>query len=437
MTDLDRIPPQSIEAEQSLLGSILLDGKKIFDVIDDIRVNMFYKSAHRKIYNAMCELNGNNNPIDLVSVSDELKRSKDLEEVGGMFYLTELQESIPSAANIQSHARIVKEKWIYREVIQHSMEITGMAFDNSMLDELLEKIGTLSLIDNMTLKEDSFSEMVHKFYDEMDLRAQGKIKPGLRTGIFLLDSIISEFTLGELVTLAGYSSSGKTALALQIANYNAVALGKQIGIIGMEMQFKEYIARLLSMNAEINLTNIILGRLAPDEWQKLASISGQITNKGFHISDKPRMNIHEIRSMAKQWKRKYNIELLVIDNFNNMDLQERDSRANAIEDRTGELKALAKELNLVIFNLVHLSRNHERSYRRPIMQDLKGSTAFEQNSDCVMFVWPPNKNDFENDHGEAEIFIDKRRNGPLGTTNLSKSEYRIKFVKEIACFKEL
>src|SRR4030042_4371745 len=172
----DRIPPQSIEAEMSLIGSILLNGLKMTDIIDDIRSEYFYNSKHQKIYTVMCELYGNSLAVDIVSVSDELRKRKQLEDVGGSFYLTELCESVPSAENVLSYARLVKEKWAFRKAISDTNALSGMAFDEEPIEDILEKIGNLSLINIMSNKDESFSEILHAMYEEIDARMEGKYK---------------------------------------------------------------------------------------------------------------------------------------------------------------------------------------------------------------------------------------------------------------------
>ena len=433
----DRVPPQAVESEIAFLGSVLRDGSKMIDVFDDIRDFYFSKAKHQKIYDAMEIVFKKGDEITVETVQNELVRNKNLDSVGGIFALDELADSVPSSASILSYAKIIKEKWIYRNVITTSYNILSKAFDQVETNELLEEIGKLSLIDNVTVKEESFRDMLHKFNEEVESRENGNFKLGIKTGLWSLDNIIGEFFPGELVTIGGHTSTGKSALALQIANFNCVGLGKPVGIIGMEMTKRDYVARLLSMNTGVNLGNIHLNRLTPDNWTKIAAIQGKIADAKFHISDKPRLNIHEIRSIARQWKRKFGIEMLIIDNLKNMKLAERDSMANSIEDAVQDFKALGKELDLVPFILAHISRDHEKKYKRPTMQDLKGSSAFEQDSDSVMFTWLPYKFDYDQDNGQAEIYIDKRRNGPTGTTNISKGEYSLQFVKECAIFKEL
>jgi len=432
---LDRPPPHSVESEAALLGSILMKPEKLVEVMDELFPEQFYRTAHGQIYQAMINLYAESGLIDVITVANELQKKKCLEDVGGHFYLTKLVNEVVTPEYIMKYASIIREKWAYREAISKSHSIIKSSYEEEDIKNILETAGDLSLIESVMKRPDeSFAEILHSVNEEIDLRRAGKFRTGIKTGISRVDKIIKEYFPGELITVAGHTSSGKTSFALQTVNYNAM-LGKPCGIIGMEMTKKEYAVRFLAMNSEQNISNIMLGHLNENGWRRFADAQAKIASAPISISDKPRLDFHEIKSIARQWRRKKKIELLIVDNLKNMKLSSSDSRANAIEDAVQEFKSLAKELDIVVMILSHISRDHDRKYRRPTLLDLKGSSAFEQDSDCVMFVWQPYKYEDTPDRDLAEIYIDKRRNGPLGTTNAG-SEYRLRFVGSLAYFSE-
>ncbi len=440
-TVYDRLPPQSLDAEMAVLGSVLLDDEAISKVSAMLPPDAFYRSAHRKIFECSVSLYEKGEPIDLITISDELKKRKQLEDVGGTFYLTELAESVPSAANIEYHARIVLEKYLLRKLIEESASIAKESYEASedvynIIDRAEQRIFGLT---EKSMRKGflHISPIMHDAMETIEKFHQRKgMVTGVSTGFGQLDELTSGLHEGELVIVAGRPSMGKTAFALNIARNAAIVDNTSVGIFSLEMSMNQLALRLLCAEARVDAHGVRTGRLADQEWQKLSMSVGVLTDSPLYIDDTPGATVLELRTKARRLKKEHDVGLIVIDYLQLMQGPKGvESRQQEISNISRSLKALAKELNIPVIALSQLSRAVEQrgGDKRPMLSDLRESGAIEQDADVVMFVYrhefylrkeDPDYSEHEN---KAEIIIGKQRNGPIGTVHLN-------FVKRWAKF---
>jgi len=420
-----KLPPQSIEAEMAALGSVMIEphaANTLFELLDE---TCFYKDAHRRIFMAARNLYSHSEPIDLLTLSAELEKSKELDKVGGHYYLTELVERIPSAANIEQYCRIVLNRALLRKLIEISGEIQQDCYEGGedaydVIDVAEKKIFSLS----ERSKRRAFEHLRPILFETMNLidhynsRADGVI--GVPTGFKDLDRLLSGLQNSELIILAARPSMGKTALALNMAR-SAASYGVPVGIFSLEMASPQIAMRLLCSEARVDAHLVRIGKLPQDQMSKLMNALGTLEKAPIYIDDSPAMNIMEIRSKARRLKIEYNIGLLVVDYLQPVHGVGRvESRQIEIAQISQSLKALAKELDIPVLALSQLSRAVEaRGERKPMLSDLRESGAIEQDADVVMFIYRPSvygpvEPGQEND---AEIIVAKQRNGPTDSVN--------------------
>lgn len=437
----DRLPPQALEAEVAVLGSIIIDNDCIGKVIEILQPNHFYRTVHLKIYNCVLTLYEKNEPVDLITLSEELKRTKQIDEIGGPYYLTELAESVPSAANVEYHARIVLEKYLLRKLISESADISKECYEATenaydILDRAEQKIFGLSE-NRLRRTFQHISPIMHDAFETIERfhERQGTVT-GLATGFTKLDELTSGFQQGEFIVIAGRPSMGKTALILNVARHLAVEEKTPVGIFSLEMSMRQLALRLLCAEAKVDAHGVRTGHLADDQWQKLSMCVGVLTEAPIYIDDSPGMGVLEVRAKARRLKKEKKVGLIVIDYLQLMQGPRGvESRQQEISVISRSLKGLAKELDTPVVALSQLSRAVETrgGERRPMLSDLRESGAIEQDADVVLFVYRPEfymkkeeaqASDLE---GKAEIIIGKQRNGPIGTVHLS-------FIKQWAKF---
>lgn len=421
-----RMPPQALEAEMAALGSMLIDkhaANVAFEIIDD---ECFYKDAHRRIFRAAANLNERGEAIDVLTLSSELERMQDLEKVGGYYYLTELVERIPSAANIEQYCRIVLDKSLARKLIAISNEIQQDCYNAAeesydLIDLAEKKIFSLSERRNrkefVALKDilgETFS-IIESYHHRLDGIT------GVPTGFRELDGYLSGLQNSELIILAARPSVGKTALALNMVR-NAAQKGIPIGIFSLEMASHQLVMRFLCTEARVDAHLVRTGKLPQEQWGHLSHVSGILASSPIFIDDTPGMNIMEIRSKARRLKAEYNIGLLVIDYLQLIHgVGRTENRQVEIAQISQALKALAKELAIPILAISQLSRAIEsRDERKPRLSDLRESGAIEQDADVVMFISRPGVSTPAEQGQEnlTEIIIAKQRNGPTGSIHL-------------------
>ena len=440
-SSFDRVPPQAIDAEISILGSIMIDNDSIGKIVEIIEPSFFYRTSHQKIFLSAISLYEKDEPVDLVTLSEELKRKKILEEIGGTYYLTELTQSVPSAANIEYHARIVLEKYILRKLIVESNSIAQECYEGrddayQVLDRSEQRIFSLSE-NRLRRTFQHISPIMHEAFETIERfhEREGSVT-GLATGYTVLDELTSGLQQGELIIIAGRPSMGKTALCLNIARNAAVDIKAPVGVFSLEMSKRQLALRLLCAEARVDAHLVRTGRLANDKWQQLSMTVGALTEAPIYIDDTPGMGVLELRAKARRLKKEKDVQLIIVDYLQLMQGPKGiESRQQEISMISRSLKALAKELDIPVLALSQLSRAVEirGGDRRPMLSDLRESGAIEQDADVVIFIYRPEfygkkVDDMGNSlEGIAEIIIGKQRNGPVGTINLH-------FIKKYARF---
>lgn len=433
---LDKIPPQNIDAEQSVLGAILLDREAVYKAMKLVDPEDFYREDHRLIYEAMLTLNEDSRPVDLITVSEQLRQQGNLEKSGGVAYIASLAEMAPIAANVEYYARIVEEKSLLRTLIQLSTRIAGMGYEESddpekliaeaerMIMELGSKRVTGAFFSIKDILLDTLTHM------EFLYNNRGSIT-GVPTSFGDLDKICHGLQPSDLVILAGRPSMGKTSLGMCIGYSAALKYNVPAAIFSLEMSKEQLVQRILCAEAKIDQQRLRNGTLEEGDWQALHDVAGKLAKAPIYIDDTPAITIRHIRAKARQLQVEKGLGLIIIDYLQLMQGTRRsENRQQEIADISRALKGLAKELNVPVLALAQLSRAVEqRQDKRPIMSDLRESGALEQDADLVMFIY---RDEYYNPDSEkkgiAEIIISKHRNGPVGTVELGFLKELTKFV---------
>lgn len=426
-----RVPPQNLEAEQAVLGAILMESKAIDRVLPLLPKNAFYKDAHNRIYAAMLELQSVGDPIDSVTLTNHLTKHNLLDKVGGAFYITGLVEALPSAANVEHYAEIVREKHVLREIIAASHKLIEDAYDgegdpNELLDAAEHHLFELERRAQFTLAF-SLEEVLHEGLTKLDKLQSADRKhryTGIPSGFTDLDNMTNGFQPADLVILAGRPSMGKTALALNIARNAALDFGHKVGIFSMEMSNYQIAMRFLTGEAKVNSHKVRQGTLSDRDWPRLSKAAGVLSEAPVFIDDTAGLDILGLRSRIRRFKADYEIELVIVDYLQLITGRARlENRQQEMSDISRSLKNLARELDITIIALSQLSRAPEQrpgADKRPIMSDLRESGAIEQDADVILFLYRPflytRK---EEDEGKAELIIGKQRNGPTGKLDLT------------------
>ena len=428
--DSKKLPPQSIEAEMSILGGILLENEAINRVLDVLVPEDFYRETHRKIMRAMIELNEHREPCDLITLTTMLKKRGDLEEVGGGAYLATLVDFVPTAANIAYYSKIVKEKAILRTLIFAATEIITQGYDEQIeIEQLLDNAqkNIFDISENKlkpafypvsAILKDAIKN-IEALYEKKDHVT------GVPTGYQDLDEKTAGFQRGDLIIIAGRPSMGKTAFALNIAQYAAIHAqpNHPVALFSLEMSKEQLVTRLLCSEARVDASRLRTGHLLENDWPKLTRGAGSLHEAKIFIDDTPAISVLEMRAKSRRLKAEHNIGMIVVDYLQLMrGGSNPESRQQEISEISRSLKALAKELEVPVVALSQLNRGLEsRTDKRPMMSDLRESGAIEQDADIIMFVYREEVYDKENPElkGKAEIIIGKQRNGPIGTVNLA------------------
>jgi replicative DNA helicase len=437
--ELRKLPPQSLEAEMSILGGILIDNDAINRVLEMLLPDDFYRESHRKIFQAMMQLSEGREPCDLITMSDILRKHGTLEEVGGAAYLATLVDYVPTAANIGYYCKIVKEKSVNRKLISVATEIVTRGYDeqadvNELLDVAQKQIYEISenkvrpqYVQVSSIVKDTI-KILQSLYDRKEHIT------GTPTGYIDLDHMTAGFQPGDLIIIAARPSMGKTTLALNIAEYASADTHnkKKVPsvIFSLEMGKEQLVMRFLASLAKIDFGKMRTGHFQATDWPRLANAAGTLHDAKIFIDDTPAISVLELRSKARRLKSEHDIGLIIVDYLQLMrGSANPESRQQEISDISRSLKALAKELNVPVIALSQLNRELEkRADKRPMMSDLRESGAIEQDADVIMFVYREavycdncRKRDgscTQNHDRNAEIIIGKQRNGALGTVNL-------------------
>lgn len=424
-----RLPPQNLEAEQSVLGSILIDNQAFYRVVDILAPDDFYRPANAKIYSGMRTLADKSKPIDVVTLSSILKELGTFEEIGGASYLAEILERVPTSMNVEYHARLINDQAVKRRLVSVCGEISTRGFEpgettEELLDYAEKSIFGLSssrrtnaILPVHDIVKDAFKELEKRFENQAEVT-------GIPTGFIDLDKMTQGFQRSDLIIVACRPSMGKTSFALGVARTAAVQAKAPVVFFSLEMAKEQIVTRLLSAEAKVDQTRLRSGKLTEQDWKRLTSAAGFLSDAPIYIDDTAALTALEMRGKARRLQSEIGqLGVIVVDYLQIMGTPPKmESRERAISDISRALKALAKELNVPVIALSQLNRNIEtRQDKRPLMADLRESGAIEQDADLIIFI---HREDVEamaqpNTASMAEFIIGKHRNGPRGTAKVA------------------
>lgn len=433
----ERIPPQNIEAEQSVLGSMLLDKNAVIDVAEFLSAEHFYDQRHGEIYAAIMELFEEGSPIDLVTVSDKLKNSKSLRKVGGRTYLTDLVSMVPTAAHAEEYGMIVKNNSLRRSLISAASEITMISYDDTVeVKDVVDKSEQMLFgiaQAGVRSKFSSIKDLLKNAFDRAELASKGETALGISSGLRDLDALLGGFQKSDLVILAARPSVGKTALALDFMRFAAVTEKKKVAMFSLEMSNDQLIDRLLGMQANIPFWEIRTGHLNDDKYGKYGEAMGVLSETDMYIDDTPGQNITEIRTKARRLAIERGVDIIIVDYLQLISGHSKENRVQEVAEISRGLKNLARELQVPVIALSQLSRAIEQrgGARMPQLSDLRESGSIEQDADIVMFIDREETYNPDTERkGLADLIVAKHRNGPTGKIELA-------FIKEIASYRNL
>lgn len=425
-TLLEKVPPQSREAEMSVLGSMLFEENALIRAIELLRPEYFYDENHRKIFTVMQSLFDRNSPIDLVTVSEELRKRSQLEETGGVSYLTQLTAAVPTAAHLDHYAHIVKEKALLRGLIHNATQIVQKSFESSAeANEVMDQAEKMIFDVGQHRIEGKFYSMKEIIHDSMEtidkLYQRKEHVTGVATGFHRFDTMTAGLQPADLVIVAGRPSMGKSAFATGICEHVGITLKKPVAVFSLEMSKEQLVQRMLCSHARVDAQKVRTGYLSHQDWPKLTSAAGKLSEAPIFIDDTPGQTVLEIRAKARRLKMQHNLSLIIIDYLQLMQgVGKTESRQQEISEISRSLKALARELRVPVIAVSQLSRAVEnRTGNRPQLSDLRESGAIEQDADVVVFLFREEYyNPTEENKNKAEAIIAKQRNGPVGTVEL-------------------
>lgn len=425
---IERVPPQSLEAERAVLGGVLLEAEAATRAVEVVSPEAFYRPAHQRIFRAMIALFMKREPIDAMTLAEELRRAGSLDDVGGMAYLTDLLDSVPTAANIEHYAKIVLDKYILRQLISASSEIAGESYRggenaDSLLDWAEQKIFKISeyrvsqgFAHIKDVLKDRFEEIqrVHETRESVT---------GLPSGFIDLDKYTAGFHPSDLIIVAGRPSMGKTSFALNVAQYVGLEERRPVAVFSLEMSKELLVQRLLCSEAQVDAQKVRRGFTTAKDIERLTNAAGLLSEAPVFIDDTPALSTLDMRARARRLKAEYDLSLIIVDYLQLARSSERsENRQQEISSISRSMKALAKELNVPVMALSQLSRAVETRGKdhRPMLSDLRESGAIEQDADLVLFLFRPEFYDPDDPEkeGKAELIIGKQRNGPTGIVRL-------------------
>ncbi|HZK00393.1 MAG TPA: replicative DNA helicase [Tissierellaceae bacterium] len=435
---IGRIPPHSIEAEQSVLGAMITDKEAINTAIEIIKPIDFYKEANGEIYEAILVLFNKNEPVDLITLSEELKQRATLDNVGGVTYLANLSSGVATTANTKYYCKIVEEKSILRRLIKSSNEIMAKAYEDAEeVNAIIEKAEKDIFDITQGTNREGFSPISEVLLDSFakieEMAASDGGLTGLTTGFIDIDNKLSGLQKSDLVLLAARPSMGKTALGINIATNSALRAKANVAIFSLEMSKQQLVQRMIAATAHVDLQKIISGRLEEDEWLQIINSMGPLSKSTIYIDDTAGISLMEMKAKCRRLKIEKGLDLIVIDYLQLMQMEGySENRQQEISAISRGLKGLAKEMECPVVALSQLSRAPElRADHRPILSDLRESGAIEQDADVVIFLY---RDEYYNEDSEkkniGEIIIAKHRNGPTGTVELVWKKEFTKFLNK-------
>ena len=436
--DFGRQPPHDNEAEQGVLGAMLLSPNTITDIIEELIPDDFYRPAHQLIYRAILDLFSDNKDVDPVIVAGRLDRNHDLERVGGAPYLHTLISSVPTAANARYYAEIVAEKAVLRRLVDAGTRVVQLGYEGTegaevdvVVDMAQQEVFAIAQR-NVTEDYAILADILQPTMDELDeLSTHGGLARGIPTGFIDLDNLTNGLHGGQMIIVAARPGVGKSTLALDFMRSCSIKHNKASVIFSLEMSKSEIVMRLLSAETEIRLSDMRAGRMSDEAWAKLANRVGQISEAPLFIDDSANLTMMEIRSKARRLKQKHDLQMIVVDYLQLMSSGKRvESRQQEVSEFSRQLKLLAKELDVPLVAISQQNRGPEsRTDKRPQLADLRESGSLEQDADMVMLLYRPDSQDKDDERaGEADIILAKHRGGPIDTVQVAHQLHYSKFV---------
>lgn len=426
---IDRVPPQNVEAEQSVLGAMMIEREAISKVSEILKPEDFYREAHRLIYNAMMELFNKNDAVDLVTVVEVLRREEKLEAAGGIAYVSALANSVPTAANVMYHARIVEEKALLRQLITTATNVAGMGYEaNEEVAVIMDKAEKMILEVANRRAGQEFASIKNIIFDVFDkvselYSSKGGIT-GLPTGFKDLDKLTSGLQPSDLILIAARPSMGKTAFVLNIAQHIAVREKQAVAFFSLEMSKEQLVQRMLCAEAPIDAQRLRIGELENNDWDKLVRAADRLAAAPIFIDDTAGITVMEMRSKARRLKIEHDLKLIIIDYLQLMQgstgSSRNENRQQEISEISRSLKALARELKVPVIALSQLSRSVEsRQVKKPMLSDLRESGSLEQDADIVAFIYREDYYEPDTERKNiTDIIVAKHRNGPVDSIQL-------------------
>lgn len=434
---MDRMPPASVEAEQAVLGAMLLKPDAVTTAAEELSADDFYRETHRLIFEAMMELKERTEPVDLVTLTEQLKKADKLAKIGGIPALSLIANSVPTAANVHYHARIVHEKAQLRSLINAATEIAGAAYESAdEVEDIMDSAEKRILAVSSGKRSKDFvplQDILLDTLEQIDLRYNNKGSiTGLPTGFTELDHLTAGLQKSDLILVAARPSMGKTAFTLNIAAHVVLRAKEPVAFFSLEMSKEQLVQRLLCSEGRIDSQRLRVGELEEKEWGDLIDTANRLSAAPLYIDDTPGITVMELRSKARRLKAEHGLSLIVIDYLQLMQgrgNKNGDNRQQEISEISRSLKALARELNVPVIALSQLSRSVEsRQIKRPMLSDLRESGSLEQDADIVMFLYREDYYDPETENKNiTEVIIAKHRNGPVDTVDLTFLKQFTKF----------
>lgn len=444
LTEIGKLPPQAVDLEEAVLGALMLENDAVTNIIDILKPDSFYKDAHKRIFGAIQSLFNKSEAVDILTVTNELKKSGELDIVGGPYYITSLTNRVASAANAEFHARIIAQKYIQRELIRISTDTIRDAYEDSTdVFDLLDKAekNLFSIVEgNIRKNYDKMSSLIKNAIEQIETaKNQETGVTGVPTGFTGLDRVTAGWQKSDLIIMAARPGMGKTAFVLSVARNAAVDFNRPVALFSLEMSSIQLVTRLISSESELDAGKLRKGQLEDHEFQQMNAKIGKLSEAPIFIDDTPALSVFEMRAKARRLKEKHDIQMIIVDYLQLMTTGSDNrggNREQEISTISRSLKSLAKELEIPVIALSQLSRAVEQrgGTKRPQLSDLRESGAIEQDADMVMFIYRPEYHGFTTDDegnstaGIAEIIVAKHRNGALKDVPLRFINHLAKFV---------